>query len=124
MGNYTLEEEEKSWKTAAKHNLYKSARNNSRASRKQWILSNTSTATMPSAVTANLEDAIAARNRCSTTTIANTVKVSVVGVSNICNTYNTITRCFLVKTILPTYVSLVTLVMLLLLTNLTKQAER
>ena len=91
----------------------------------------TSTATKPSAVTANLEDAIAARNRstpcdktCSTTTIANTVKVSAVGVYNICNTYDTITRCFLVKTILPTYVSLVTLVMLLLLTNLTKQAER
>ena len=38
MGNYTLEEEAKSWKAAAKHNLYKSVRNNSRASRKQqWI---------------------------------------------------------------------------------------
>ena len=41
MGNYTLEEEAKSWKAAAKHNLYKSARNNSRASRKQqWIKKN------------------------------------------------------------------------------------
>jgi len=41
MVNYTLEEEVKSWKAAAKHNLYKSARNNSRASRKQqWIKKN------------------------------------------------------------------------------------